>query len=722
MIVRLLLGVAFSRSKEHRWRLGAVTVSSFLAGLLVLTALGVMHLVSETSSRGEARVGLLAQTKSDSDVFVLPTGDSWRGNGIEKVWWSPADPNTQPQVAAGLPPRISPGTSLVSPALDQLISDNPELAKRYPNRRVLGWSAIADSNELLAFVRLPESIASSGTRTSTTIADRSEQSDTEQSGDADFVRLSRLGSVSRAPEVPDLPLFAGLLILLLTPATVVAVAGLGTNSRVRIARFDLLVRLGVKRPTLARFAIFEGFICSVPGFLAAGVAYTFAAQQLSSLPFTGRLLAPGDLVVPAWQVATALAIFAAFAGAFATSFRTMRTSPELASMSDEPRLKLWYLLPTAGSACLYYIAAQNVVAEIYTLYPATLLALAGTPLVALFVVRTCGRWFLESSISTVHIVGGSMAHFPRRVARSVLGLSLMVATGIALAGWGSAVLRTETPPVAQHGFSFAEINPAFASDANSLVRSVIDAPVTVMALRIPGLDGPSRPEGMSEPIVLSSTCEQMQRLEQDFDCRLSELSGDLKERLSNTLSAAYPIQIESLSWEPLGNDVRPGDVVAAVGSQTVEDLDATVREWAQVTAPGSQVITNYNQRQLPNPLIYWILAGVIASIVAVSLSFVAGFVDRQLGDRADRNQLVSVGVRQRTVMALDGLGLALPYAATMLVAIPVGLFCCFRFLGHDDPFPAMLVSAIVAGCAAVGILVSAFAIALGQRTTFRVRD
>lgn len=719
MKLRLLAGIAFNRSAEHRWRLVAVSVSSLLSGILILTALGVLHLVAATQERGDARISAISDRERESDVVALFRGDSWEGAAIETMWFAPINANGGYRTGPGVSSTVEPGGSLVSPALDRLIAERPELRSRFPQRAVLDWDGVADSNELLAYRRLPEGEPAERARQS---VQSTAVGNAATSSDADFLRLDRLSTLSKPETVPEVPLLAGVLIFLVVPGMSILVTGLGANSRLRHSRFELLGKLGVSHRSLRRFAVLEGVLVAVPGLLGACLLYEFTSRSLTSLPGTDRLLAPGDLELPLWQIGTTSCLIAVLGSCLTVGLRTRRGERDAGNALAERPLRRWYLIPLLASAAFYFWSTFDIVADLYTLYPAVLLAVVGTPLACLFLVRNWGGRFAESESATVQVVGSAMARYPRRVSRPLLGLSVIATAVLAVVGWSAVALHEELPRTAPDAFTFAEIDTASSSDEARLLGNPDGRQVSVLAARIAGLDGPTASEPKPETVTLVATCADMRRLDAGFTCAGPVVGGSFSERLTRTFEGAYPIQVGRIDWHPLSDPLIESDQLVALGREDLVVFDSTVRDLVAADAPAGQVVTRLNLQLHPNPLTYWIVAGVVAALLGLCVAFMIGFVDRQLGDRSDREQIVSIGVKRRTVAMLDGLGLLVPFVTVMAAAFPVGLLCCRNFLNLETPFPWSSVLLVTALTCLFAVVAASLAVALGQRTTFQVRD
>lgn len=653
MIAKLAVRMAFTRSPEHRWRILSILVSSFLASLMVLSALGVLALAGRVEDRGSNRTGTIAGSEASTDSYMLLNFDSWEGHQIEAILVMPATVTGTPTTAPGIGLAPSAGESLVSPGLDRLIRQHPELEVRYPNREVLGWSAVSDANELLAYRGVPfgdslgnrsdairyESSATSGQR--------------KQIGDGPLYRMSSLGTLSEPSPIPTFPLVFGVLILIVIPALGFATIGLRSASSVRQARLSLLLALGVSRRQLGRLTFIESAVCMLPGVLLAGVSYSLASHTITKIPLTGNHLAPDDLVLTSPQICLVLVSFAAICCIVSTltSNPARQTSPR--PTTGERPLRRSLLIPIGISALLFFATSLKLVAELYTLYPAVLAAIVGVPLACLFVVRKAGSRLAESESPSVHIVGSSMSMNPRTVTRPYLGLAMLIVLTLAVLGWASVTLHQETPRQPPGTYSAAVIYPNTNDPAVVGELGSLDPRIAALKIRVPGLDGPSRSGVGTKKAQIFTSCEQLQKLEPAFDCGTMAVSPELRGKLLSAIKVATYVGVPDFTLVDDGHFKKSESAVLALSTEGLEPFDKSIRNAVAKALPGVGVSTAYDSQLQPNPLSSWIAAGMLTAIAALAASFLLSSVDRHISAQHARNQLASLGVRQRTVLQIE---------------------------------------------------------------------
>ncbi len=136
---------------ERRWRFVTVPVTAAVFMLLALAATSIVAMAHREADREAQRLVSLATKPSPTDLYLVNGFDVWRDEQYGVAWIEPA--GSAPPV---LPPGVSrlpePGEVVVSPMLDRLASQDPDLAARYTNRFVLGTEGVRSGDELFAYV------------------------------------------------------------------------------------------------------------------------------------------------------------------------------------------------------------------------------------------------------------------------------------------------------------------------------------------------------------------------------------------------------------------------------------------------------------------------------------------------------------------------------------------------------------------------------------------
>ena len=460
----------------------------------------------------------------------------------------------------------------------------------------------------------------------------------------------------------------------------------------------------------------------LPGVLLAGATYWFASHTITKIPLTDNHLAPDDLALPSIQIGlilVSLVVICCLASTL-TSNPTKQTSPR--PTTGERPLQRSLLIPIGVSALLFFATSLKLVAELYTLYPAVLAAIVGVPLACLFVVRKAGSRLADSESPSVHIVGSSMSINPRTVTRPYLGLAMLIVLTLSVLGWASLTLHQETPRQPPESYSTAVISPNTDDPAVVGELGSLDPRIAALKIRVPGLDGPTSAAAGTKKAQVFASCEQPQKLEPAFDCGTMAVSADLKSKLLNAIKVTTYVGVPDFTLVGDGHFKKSESAVLALSTEGLEPFDKSIRNAVAKALPGVGVSTAYDSQLKPNPLSSWIVAGMFTAIMALAASFLLSSVDRHISAQHARSQLASLGVRQSTVLQIEGLRVALPLGIVIVVAGAIGALVCNNMLDLTTPYPVaglawtLATAAIFLGCSV------AFVCTMSRRGYFGVAD
>ena len=97
-------------------------------------------------------------------------------------------------------------------------------------------------------------------------------------------------------------------------------------------------------------------------------------------------------------------------------------------------------------------------------------------------------------------------------------------------------------------------------------------------------------------------------------------------------------------------------------------------------------------------------------------------VDRHIGARHARSQLASLGVRESTVLQIEGLRVALPLSVVIVVSGAIGALVCNNMLDLTTPYPTAGLAWTIAAAGAFLSCSVAFVCAMSRRGYFGVAD
>lgn len=322
----------------------------------------------------------------------------------------------------------------------------------------------------------------------------------------------------------------------------------------------------------------------------------------------------------------------------------------------------------------------------------------------------------------MHVVGSSMAVTPRTVARPYLGLAMLIVLTLSVLGWSSVTLHQETPRQPPGSYSAAVIYPN-TNDPGIVERvGSLDPRIAAIKIQVPGLDGPTSSAARTREAQIFTSCDQLRKLEPAFDCSTMAVSADLKNKLLTAIRLTTNVRLAGFTFVSDGRFATSESAVLALSTESLEPFDASIRTAVATTLPGVGVSTAYDSQLIPNPLSSWIAAGMFAAIAALAGSFLLSSVDRHIGARHARSQLASLGVRESTVLQIEGLRVALPLSVVIVVSGAIGALVCNNMLDLTTPYPtAGLVWTIATAGVFLGCSV-ALVCAMSRRGYFGVAD
>ncbi|WP_252974574.1 FtsX-like permease family protein [Janibacter melonis] len=283
---------AWSRSPDHRWRLFTLSASTLVCALMLVLGAGYVIASRAVDGRQEARRPMVVEAEGDRQVGelrIVLRGLVWEGVQTPVIW---LDGDEKSPVPPGLSRLPDPGTVVVSPALRTAGFSDKTAGFRLGDagsgpRGAIGDAGLATKTEWLVYARPPagRTLGSGGA-----LYDVVGFGSSTSSGWPLLVETTEPAPSQRVAE-----LVAGLLVLLPVLTTMV-VAG-GAMSRLLHERFDALSRQGLRRADLARLALIESLVITLPCALAGGLIGWLAAAHASAIPLSGLRLMPGDLSV-----------------------------------------------------------------------------------------------------------------------------------------------------------------------------------------------------------------------------------------------------------------------------------------------------------------------------------------------------------------------------------------------------------------------------------------
>jgi len=554
-------------SAERWWRTLLAAVCGVAATFVLLSSIAWLQSEGHHASRQSARAIVVSEADRPTDLYLRLSQDYWRGQRISIAFISPVG-RIQPALPPGMTALPPPGSSVVSPALDALARDHPDLASLYPKRTVLADAGVAGTTELVAYLR-PAVGRSLGGEAHALHAVRG-----ALVGDRATVRVASFGGAHALPSFAD-----ESTVRTRTRATVLAV----------VPALMLLV-LGARRVT----GIGASRVRVLGAAVAAGAAvWATLASRADHIPLLGVPFVPGERDVLSITLVGCLGAVSVGLLATAVGPRIETGSPR-GSATGDARWQKYSMVPLALSG-LVFVASRFATEgpRDFLSVVASAVALLGvcTALPTLLAAR--GRQIGTSDRYGTHLAGevladapdSARAYYPVAVV-AFAALALMPLSGSSTGGSGpstpdgmSAVAVTwrnvEIGDLSRFQAALA-IGQAIGFD--EATRSVASKPEW------------QEPELAVPPVTLGVSCDHLRALNVT-DCgalgrgRLSAADG---RRLARVVGAGLGEEVEDIRLsEPA--EVSTSGKIIVLARADLDDLDAAVRFAARGTLPAALI-------------------------------------------------------------------------------------------------------------------------------------
>lgn len=706
MIFRIALGLARSPAPEHKWRRVVVPVAAFVFMLLLASSVSVVSLMDREAQREAARVPLEAEDPSPNNLFVEQSEDSWGGESFYVNWIEPAS-GADPVLPPGVSSLPEPGQAVVSPALDQLISENPDLAARYPDHRVLGTEGLRNADELLAYVRVPEGRTISKTEYPWRV------------GSFGFSSSNRNPDNYLESEVPLFAVVQGVIAFLIVPGLIVLGVGTAAASGVRDRRFETLHWMGAPRRILVALTLIETFALALPGLIAASVIWAVVSPRLERVPLVGHNVIRGDLGLSPTLISLLLLAGIAATGfitVILTFFKNWRGASGGRPGMRRARIRMLRIVPLL-LVMILFITAQftgPIIGALFTL-GGMLATVAAVPLFLPILLRRVGSVVGNGEGLLTSVAGRVVEWNPVRVSRPFAGLAAL--TVIALTGSGYFALMNnmgesggfEPGPIVS--VSWVDPKPQDLPNFKDSLNEGVVVPVNY-----------SR-----DTMEIGAECRQLQTYFPDGKCNPNkplEMTPSMGDELRETLSMRGGAGGRIL--------LKPEDAIPATGNVLVlggyplPELESQVRTAAMRTLPAPYVVSGLLLvGSAESPLMPWIGGGIAAAVLVLGIGCFISLVDRLLDTRKQRLHLLNLGIRPRRLAFFEAFIFALPYAVVFFYSFAIGLLVCYLIVVgpiSGVPMPWGSVALVLVAAVVGGLVGTASVAAFGSRSVRRTMD
>ena len=671
-------------------------VSAAIFMLLVLASSSVVLMVHRESERVIQRTALLAEKPSPSDVDLITGDDVADGEQFLVVHMEPAG-NKDPVLPPGMSKMPEPGQTIVSPALDRLASSDSNVARRYPNRSVLSVQGIQSESELLAYIRVPEGRNMRGDLVK------------DLSGETQAVRVQAFGRPSDTDFVYDLdPLSpppsvgeatAGVVGFLVVPGLIILAVGFATASNVRDKRFEVLHWIGAPTRTRASLAVLETMVLSLPGMIAAVLLWAVVSPLLGRVPWVGHDVLRGDLGLPWWLLGISLAIGLTTTAVVAIAVTAVRRGTEVQPRPTYQRTNITTLRAAPlGVALAAFIIGWPVRGPVGAMLNigAIIATMIGVPLVFPGVLRAVGRVLGRLNSIPVQIAGRGLEWYPIRMARPFLGVATLLVIILASSGYVSLARNAEATVQPIEGTEdlqgvFVEWLDPHSDDHGRLANKLSTALVVPFseASRDHEHHGHTHSQPHERAMILGATCSDLAKHLSSAACAPGspyKMADGMEQELSQIVSIATHATDQEVQLAP-AEQVEASGSALIMGNSPLKHLEDRVKTAATLELAAPYVYSESQDNMQMSPLVAWIAGGVVVAVVVLAIACFVSLVDRLLGLRDHRRQLLKLGISTGQLAKIDAWQFAAPYSVVVLLSFSAGLAICAVMIAPDIPIP-----------------------------------
>ena len=734
-LLRVATGLALNRAAEHRWRRTSVPLSALLFMMFLLAATSIMMLVEREDSREVARTAVLANARSETDLFLILRPDDWRGRTILVAWLEPTSANAVPVLPPGIGKLPTAGQSVVSPALDRLAARHPELAARYPDRLVIESTGVRSGGDLFAYVRAP-------TGRSLGSADAAFRVENGRIvGDGPAFRIGRFGTPDHAagllrlgePQpVPIGPVVGGLFGVLVLPGVILLGVGAAAASEVRNRRLEVLQAIGASTRTVTTLSALETLILAIPGLVAATILWALLGPRLTTVPLVGYEVVPGDLSLPWWLLIALLGV----AIVVTTLVAVLVTSGpgRLARPRPAPRrtrlsaLRVVPLAVAIAAFTLGKIVGGYREADFYLI--GVVSAVAGIPAVVPVILRAVGLLLARARSTSVVIAARAMEWDPTRAARPFVGGAALLFLVVSGAGYIALSNDLDAPRLPTDDTQAVTVE--WQDREPDDLRRFGDAVGT--GLVVPFIEGDyehRHDEGETHHhgadagvLSVGATCAELASYLPGTGCDAASplgLPDAMQQRLAEWLALSVHGTVAQVRLVPRTDLIGVGSALV-LDTAPLRDVDERARTAAMKTLPAPYVQSLLSSASRESPLIPWVTGGLVAAVIGLTFACLLSLIDRLLGVRSHDRHLVNLGISRMKLTALGAWTFAVPYTVVVVVSLLTGSAACALLILPTTPMPWTTIGMTAAAAAAVGALGTVGVGLLGSKRTLKERE
>lgn len=669
-VVRLAVRLALSRDPRQRWRQLSIVLSAVVITVLVAAGIGAVAASKAAEDRLSARMPVAAGA-DDAKFRVVQGGFALADREVSVRWIEPRPGAEADQwsVPPGLHELPGPGQAVVSPGLAangisaEALGFRTSTAGDGP-QGTIGPAGVGTLDELLVWVR-PETgrnLPGLG-------------------GGGGYVRFPSSSDLALEAQddlmVPDYPvprapeMVAVVILFILLPGVLLGVLAARARSQVRADRSEFLLRLGVRRIAVRALLATEGALLSAVGAGLGAITAAVVLPQVSAVPLTRTVLAPGELGV-AWSdllVVTGMVVLT-----FAVASAAGRLEPSRRSRPVRPT-SWWRTLPFFGGVAAVIIGGSQGPGWVVVLVGGVVLIAVGLPLAVPTLVASSSRRRRERESGHAWLAAARVAHTPVRSSRVASMMALVVylgATSVALytgpAGAQPSGVSSATGPGAAYWVDWSDGRDG---DVTRLAEGLAAQAEDVVVV------GVTQPSAASAAEAVVGDCTDLEPVEDLLGIVVCASDRSLTPAARAYFEDSFGVDLRAVAPD---RRAEPIESVVILSPTAIPPQDVYRAGAGLPRVQPSDLLrhaTNWT------PTAGWIAVGWAASLVLLTLGVLREMVERSRAVRVDAERLTRAGLDPGDAPRVARSELVLPVLATVPVAYAAGLVTSYFGAGAE---------------------------------------
>lgn len=670
VLLRLAMASSWRGRRADVQRAALVALAALVGTVLVCGVISTTLMTRRVTTRSTARAFAPATEEAPAlsrhTIFdVAPDGRQ-----IYVYWYRVDDPQVS---IPGVPATPERDSWYVSPALYDDIAEEPALAERFPGASEIGRDGVGNAAELVAYRLVGPEVALT------------------ENLSADIDAGQWLGETA---DVEALSVVRAAAILLLIPIIALLLAAMAPVAAMLDRRRGVLEAIGASRLVRSTLVFMQAALCALPGAAAGAFAWFVVAPRLTSVPFVGRRVLPGDLGTPLALVTVAALAVILVSGVVATVRPRSSAASRVTDRVPAPP-SVTRLVPLAVGFVMMLIGSGAFSEQSDHLFLAGLIASSTGAVIALpLLFARTGESLAGSGRVLSLLVGRRLSWNATVAARSMLALGAITALTPVLASWialeharvSDSGVRDERSPVG--------ISSLLAPQELELLVERTGA-IPLEVVQDPNL---APTDTLSVPEVFVGDCRRLSGLLEMERCdasgfRLTSGAGEVVGRPERT--------VEGLPARPEGFTVTATLLV----SDDQPATDAAVRTYIDNRDQPGLFALSFDSAGSISPVIRWALGGLAITALASGAGLALQVIGQAARLSSSRIRMLYLGTDIAAIRRLAGAESVVTISLAGLTGTAVGAVASWFFvqINPDADLPYSMVVVVALAVVAVAL-------------------